>query len=389
MKTKALMLGTVLALGALGTLVSAQAAETIKIGGAFNLTGELSSLDVPAANGAKLALKEINAAGGVNGQKVELIMRDGKTDPATVANITTQLIESDKVAAIIGFTDSDSALAAGPLAQRAGIPFITAGATSPKLPAQVGNMMFLAPFGDNVQAAVGAEFAVKKFGKSAYLLWDKGTEYTTLLADYFKTRFDELGGTLLLEDTYQFGDKDFSAQITKAKSLSKQPDFYYISAMPDDIGTTVKQFREAGISGPIVGGDGYDTPLLVQVAGAAADSTYFTTHALMDADNGSPAVKKFMAAYKAEFGHEVENAFAALGYDTMRLIVDAVGRSGGSNGKAIAKAIESTQSFPGVAGELNYSADAHVPRKGVTMIAVKGGKFTLGAEMVPEKVPAP
>ena len=251
MKTKALMLGTVLALGALGTFVSAQAAETIKIGGAFNLTGELSSLDVPAANGAKLALKEINAAGGVNGQKVELIMRDGKTDPATVANITTQLIESDKVAAIIGFTDSDSALAAGPLAQRAGIPFITAGATSPKLPAQVGNMMFLAPFGDNVQAAVGAEFAVKKFGKSAYLLWDKGTEYTTLLADYFKTRFAELGGTLLLEDTYQFGDKDFSAQITKAKSLSKQPDFYYISAMPDDIGTTVKQFREAGITGPI------------------------------------------------------------------------------------------------------------------------------------------
>ncbi len=389
MKTKALMLGTVLALGALGTLASAQAAETIKIGGAFNLTGELSSLDVPAANGAKLALKEINAAGGVNGKKVELIMRDGKTDPATVANITTQLIESDKVLAIIGFTDSDSALAAGPLAQRAGIPFITAGATSPKLPAQVGDMMFLAPFGDNVQAAVGAEFAVKKFGKSAYLLWDKGTEYTTLLADYFKKRFAELGGTLLLEDTYQFGDKDFSAQIAKVKSLPKQPDFYYISAMPDDIGTTVKQFREAGISGPIVGGDGYDTPLLVQVAGAAADNTYFTTHALMDADNGSPAVKKFMAAYKAEFGHEVENAFAALGYDTMRLIVDAVRRAGSNDGKAIAKAIEATQGFPGVAGELNYSASAHVPRKGVTMIAVKGGKFTLGAEMVPEKVPAP
>lgn len=389
MKTKALMLGTVLALGALGTLASAQAGETIKIGGAFNLTGELSSLDVPAANGAKLALKEINAAGGVNGEKVELIMRDGKTDPATVANITTQLIESDKVAAIIGFTDSDSALAAGPLAQRAGIPFITAGATSPKLPAQVGNMMFLAPFGDNVQAAVGAEFAVKKFGKSAYLLWDKGTEYTTLLADYFKTRFAQLGGKLLLEDTYQFGDKDFSAQIAKVKSLSKKPDFYYISAMPDDIGTTVKQFREAGITGPIVGGDGYDTPLLVQVAGAAADNVYFTTHALMDPDNGSPAVKKFMAAYKAQFGHPVENAFAALGYDTMRLIVDAIRRAGSTNGKAIVKAIEATRNFPGVAGELNYSASSHVPRKGVTMIEVKNGKFTLAAELVPEKVPAP
>jgi len=388
LKTKAFVLGAVLSLGALA-FGSGADAQTIKIGGAFNLTGGLSSLDVPAANGAKLALKEINAAGGINGQKVELILRDGKTDPATVANITTQLIESDKVVAIIGFTDSDSALAAGPIAQRAGIPFITAGATSPKLPAQVGSMMFLAPFGDNVQAAVGAEFAVKNFGKTAYLLWDKGTEYTTLLAGYFKKRFAELGGKIVLEDTYQFGDKDYSAQIAKAKALPQQPDFYYISAMPDDIGTTVKQFRDAGIMGPIVGGDGYDTPLLVEVAGKAADNVYFTTHALMDAELGSPAVKKFMAAYKAEFGHDVENAFAALGYDTMRLIADAVGRAGSMNGKAIAKAIESTKGFPGVAGELNYSATAHVPRKGVTMIAVKGGKFTLAAEMVPEKVPAP
>lgn len=392
MRSKAFTLASVLALGSLlmtGTLSPAWADDPVKIGGAFNLTGELSSLDVPAANGAKLALKQINDAGGLNGQPVELIIRDGKTDPATVANITTQLIDSDKVVAIIGFTDSDSALAAGPLCEKAGIPFITAGATSPKLPAQVGSMMFLAPFGDNVQAAVGAEYADKNFGKTAYLLWDKGTEYTTLLADYFKTRFTELGGTIVLEDTYQFGDKDYSAQITKAKALSEKPDFYYISAMPDDIGTTVKQFRESGIDGPIVGGDGYDTPLLLEVAGDAANDVYFTTHALMDADNGSPAVKEFMAAYKAEYGHDPENAFAALGYDTMELIVDAVKRAGSSDGHAIAKSIESTQNFPGVAGELNYSATEHVPRKGVTMIAVEGGKFTLGGELVPEKVPAP
>jgi len=392
MKSKAFTLASVLALGSLltmGAQGSAQADEPIKIGAGFNLTGELSSLDVPAANGVKLALKEINAAGGVNGQPVVLAMRDGKADPATVANITTQLIESDNVVAVIGFNDSDSALAAGPIAQRAGVPFITVGATSPKLPSQIGSMMFLAPFGDNVQAAVGAEYAEKKFGKTAYLLWDKGTEYTTLLADYFKKRFTELGGRILLEDTYQRGDKDYSAQITKAKALSEKPDFYYISALPDDIGTTVKQFRESGISGPIVGGDGYDTPLLIEVAGDAANNVYFTTHALMDADHGSPAVKKFMAAYKAEYGHEVENAFAALGYDTMRLIVDAVKRAGSTDGDAIAKAIESTQNFPGVAGELNYSATEHVPRKGVTMIAIDGGKFTLGAELVPEKVPAP
>jgi branched-chain amino acid transport system substrate-binding protein len=290
---------------------------------------------------------------------------------------------------LIGFTDSDSALAAGPIAQKAGIPFVTAGATSPKLPDQIGDMMFLAPFGDNVQAAAGAEFAVQKFGKTAYLLWDKGTEYTTLLAKYFKERFAELGGQIVLEDTYQFGDKDYSAQITKVKALAQQPDFYYISAMPDDIGTTVKQFRDAGITGPIVGGDGYDTPLLVEVAGKASDNVYFSTHSLVDPSTTNEAVKKFIASYQQEYGTPPENAFAALGYDTMKLVVDAIKRAGGTDGQAIKKALEETKGFPAITGQINFAPGVHVPQKGVTMIAVKDGKFTLGAEVVPQKVPAP
>ena len=132
-------------------------------------------------------------------------------------------------------------------------------------------MMFLACFGDNVQAAVGAEYAFKKFGKNAYFLWDKGVEYTTLLGQYFKARFTELGGTIALEDSYDDKATDFSAQITKIKALSPQPDFYYVAAMPYNIGPLVKQFRDAGITGPIVGGDGYDTPDLVKVAGPATE----------------------------------------------------------------------------------------------------------------------
>jgi branched-chain amino acid transport system substrate-binding protein len=222
----------------------------IRIGAPFNLTGGMASIDVPAANGARLAAEEINAAGGVLGRPIELLIRDTKTDPATAATVVTQLIEQDKVVAVIGFNDSDYVLAAGPICQRAGVPFITVGATSPRLPGQVGDMLFLAPFGDNVQAAVGAEFAFEKFGKTAYLLWDKGAEYTTVLAKYFKERFTELGGTIVLEDTYQSGDKDFSAQIAKVKALPQQPAFYYISALPDDVGTIVKQFPQRGDQWP-------------------------------------------------------------------------------------------------------------------------------------------
>ena len=362
---------------------------TIKIGGGFALTGAESALDLPAANGAKLAVKQINAAGGVNGSQIDFIVHDSQYKMDVTAQTAKQFVEQDKVPLFIGYTDTDSVLAAGPTFQAAKIPFITVGATSPKIPTQIGDMMFLACFGDNVQAAVGAEYSYNTFGHNAYFLWDKGIEYTTLLGGYFKSRFTELGGTIALEDSYDDNATDFSSQITKIKALSPAPDFYYVAAMPYNIGPLVKQFRDAGITGPIVGGDGYDTPDLVKVAGAAADNVFFTTHALMDATGGTDGIKKFMTDYKAEYGNDPENAFAALGYDTVNLLVDAIKRAGSTDSTAVKSAIEATKDFPGITGAITFSADSHVPQKGVTVIAVKGGKFTLGAEVVPEKVPAP
>jgi branched-chain amino acid transport system substrate-binding protein len=368
---------------------SPAAGGTIKIGGGFALTGDEASLDLPAANGAKLAAKQLNAAGGINGSQIDFIVHDSQYKMDVTAQTAKQFVEQDKVPVAIGYTDTDSVLAAGKIFQNAKVPFITAGATSPKIPSQVGDMMFLACFGDNVQAAVGAEYSYKTFGHTAYFLWDKGVEYTTLLGAYFKSRFTELGGTIALEDSYDDKATDFSAQITKIKALNPQPDFYYVAAMPYNIGPLVKQFRDAGITGPIVGGDGYDTPDLVSVAGAAADNVYFTTHALMDATGGTDGIKKFIADYTTEYGHAPENAFAALGYDTLMLMADAIKRAGGTDSAAVKAALEGTSNFPGITGAITFSAGSHVPQKGVTVIAVKGGKFTLGAEVVPEKVPAP
>ena len=375
--------------GSPGAAGSPAAGGTIKIGGGFALTGDESALDLPAANGAKLAVKQLNAAGGVLGSQIEFIVHDSQYKMDVTAQTAKQFVEQDKVPVFIGYTDTDSVLASGPTFQAAKIPFITVGATSPKIPSQVGDMMFLACFGDNVQAAVGAEYSYKTFGHNAYFLWDKGVEYTTLLGQYFKTRFTELGGTIALEDSYDDKATDFSAQITKIKALSPAPDFYYVAAMPYNIGPLVKQFRDAGITGPIVGGDGYDTPDLVSVAGAAADNVFFTTHALMDATAGTDGIKKFIADYNAEYGHDPENAFAALGYDTLMLMADAIKRAGSTDSAAVKAAIESTSNYPGITGSITFSAGSHVPQKGVTVIAVKGSKFTLGAEVVPEKVPAP
>ena len=362
----------------------------IKIGMLYNMTGAQASLDSPSANGAKLAAKEINAAGGVLGKKIQLVAYDGKSDAATIGNAASQLTNSDKVVAMFGFSDSDMTMAAAPTAAKAEIVFVTSGATSPKLPDQVPDYLYLACFGDNVQAAAGAEYAVSSLkAKNVYLLIDKGMEYTLLLGKYFKERFLELGGTMILEDNYQTGDKDFSAQITKLKGQKARADLLYIAAGPDDIGTIVKQVRDAGIKTAIMGGDGYDTPLLVQVAGAGAENVYFTTHSLMDAGLGTDAVKKFIAAYQAEYKTPPENAFAGLGYDTVKLLADSIKRAGSADPKAIRTALQATSSLAGVTGSISFPKGSRIPQKGVTVILVKDGKFTLAQEVVPAKIPAP
>jgi branched-chain amino acid transport system substrate-binding protein len=364
--------------------------NTIKIGMLYNMTGAQASLDTPSANGAKLAVKELNAAGGVLGKKIELVAFDGKTDAATIGNSATQLTQTSKVVAMFGFSDSDMVMAAAPTAAKAGVVFVTSGATSPKLPDQVPDYLYLACFGDNVQAAAGAEYAVDVLkAKSVYMLVDKGMEYTLLLGKYFKERFVEMGGKVVLEDNYQTGDKDFSAQITKLKGQKKAPDILYIASGPDDVGTIVKQFRDAGIKMPIMGGDGYDTPLLVQIAGAGAEGVYFTTHSLMDASLGTDAVKKFMADYQTEFKAPPENAFAGLGYDTVKLLADAIKRAGSADPKAIREALQATKDLAGVTGAITFQPGSRIPQKGVTVILVKDGKFTLAQEVVPQKVPTP
>lgn len=185
------------------------AAEAIRIGGMYNVTGAMSSIDAPGLNGMKLAAQEINAAGGVRGRRIEIVAIDGKTDQTAGINAVSELITVHKVVAIGGLNDSTFALAAGPIAQRAGIPFVTAGATLPTLPEQIGDYFFMVPFGDDTQASAIADFAVHDLqARSAWLLVDRAYDFTTALARIFKERFTQRGGQCMLEDTYQAGDTE-------------------------------------------------------------------------------------------------------------------------------------------------------------------------------------
>jgi branched-chain amino acid transport system substrate-binding protein len=363
--------------------------EPIKVGGIFNLTGAQASNDVPAMEGVKLAVKEINAKGGVLGRQLDLRASDSKTDVTTATNIATQLVQVDKVSTIIGFCDTTYVLAAGPVAQRAGVPLITVWASGPIIPKVVGNDMFLVSYGDNVQAAAGAEYAYNTLGyRNAYLLINKGMDYTKLLGGYFKSRFEELGGKIVAEDSYDLGDTDFTGQITRLKTLNPQPDMLYIAAGPDEVGTVVKQVREAGVMQPIMGGDGYDTPSLVELAGPKnANDVYYVTSVGLFAK--SPLTEAFVKAFKDEYGKEPEVASAALGYDAVYLLADAIKRAGSDDPKAIREALATTKDLEGVTGKITYPPGDGVPQKTVAIIKVTDGKLEAVAQVVPEKVPAP
>jgi branched-chain amino acid transport system substrate-binding protein len=364
--------------------------STIKIGAIYNLEGSQSPLDIPSAKGAKLAVKEINDNGGINGREIELILCDGKTDPIAIEECARQLIYSDNVSAIIGFSDTDMVLAAAPIAAEAKTVFITSGATSPKLPEQIEDYLFLACFGDNVQAAAGAEYAHNSMDlKTCYLLIDEDMEFTRLLGRYFKEKYTQLGGEILLEDTYQGGTKDFSAQIDALKDLDLAPDMLYISSGPDDAGVIIKKLRDEGYNQPIFGGDSFDTPKLVNIAGKNTSNVFFATHALMDEENSTEVVKEFISAYKSEYGAAPESAFAALGFDAVMLLADAIRRAGLDDREAILAALPNSEDVEGVTGTISYENDSRIPKKGVTIVSIVNGTFTYLETIVPEKVPTP
>ncbi len=355
--------------------VMAKDPDTIKIAGLYNLTGGMASIDGPALNGAKLKAKLINEAGGVlGGQKLEVIGIDTKTDQKAAATGAKRAL-SKKVVAGIGYGDTTFVMAAAPLFQSKGIPFVTSGATHPMLPQWVGDRMFMVPFGDDDQSFAIADFSFNRLNVRNVAIWtDNSMDFTKALSKFYKQRMLDLGANVVLEDFFMMGDKDFSAQIARLKAQKPAPDAVFISAIPNEAGLTVKQIRENGLNLPIVSGDGFDTELVSTVPGPKmANDVYFSTHTYRE-DN-RPEVLEFVSAYEKEYGRPPENAFAALGFDAIGLIADAMERAGSTEKNALTKALSETMGYKAVTGAISYTRPSGVPKKAVSIISVKGGNY--------------
>ncbi|MES9994593.1 ABC transporter substrate-binding protein [Desulfovibrio aminophilus] len=370
---KRLLVLLTLAAMVLGTAAAASAAEPIKIGALYGLTGGMSSIDAPSLNGAKLKAKLINQAGGLlGGRQLEILGVDTKSDQKASA-MGAKKVLSDGIVAGIGYSDPAFVLPAAPLFQKKGIPFVTSGATLPTLPKMIGDCMFLAPYGDDAQAYAVADFTIKKLGAKKVAVWtDNSMDFTKTLSRFYKERVKKLGGAIVLEDFFMSGDKDYSAQIARLKKSGAEAVF--ISATPNEAGLTVKQIRETGLKLPILSGDGFDTELITTVPGPAlANQIYFATHTYRE-DN-RPEVLDFIKAYKAEYGVEPENAFAALGFDAVGLIAEAITRAGSAEPAAIKKALHATKDYKAVTGTISYAGTNGVPAKSVSVISVNGGNY--------------
>lgn len=362
---------------------SASAApDPIRIGAVFSETGGLASIGSPGLAGMRLAAAEINAGGGVLRRPVKIVAADSRSKPQAVAHAVKRLIENEHVVALGGLNDSTLALAAGPLAQRAGIPFVTSGATLPTLPSRVGSVFFMAAFGDDAQAHAVADVARRDLrARSACLLVDQGSDFTRALARFFRQRFVARGGTVVADLSYAPGERNFAAAIARIRALRAPPDVLFFSALPSEAGRLTRQARAAGLTQPILSGDGFDTPLVSRVAGALADDVYFSTHVALD--SAAPRIRRFVASYRKRYRRKPENAFAALGYDTMRLLADAIRRADSSKPVAIRNALATTRGFEMVTGTISYPPGRRIPKKPVTIIRIQDGRSAFYRSVVP------
>jgi branched-chain amino acid transport system substrate-binding protein len=363
--------------------VSSDVPETIKVGLNYELSGGVATYGQGLTSGVELAVEEINKNGGVLGKQLELVKVDNKSDNAEAANVSSRLATRDKVVAILGAATSGNTKAASPAANENKVPLISASATADDVTVdsngKVREYIFKTCFSDSFQGVTMANFAFNDLSlKNAAVLVDNTSDYSKGLAKNFKETFTKLGGNVVSEEAYQAKDTDYKAVLTNMKAKSQ--DVLYVPGYYEEVGLIVKQARELGLDVTVLGGDGFDSPKLLEIAGAAAlNKVYYTNH-YSSMDN-APDVVKFKEAFNAKYSKDAD-AFNALGYDLAYFLADALERAGVADSVKLKDALASTNGFKGITGTLSID-EFHNPVKAVTILQVVDGKPTFLKKLEP------
>ncbi len=341
----------------------------IKVGHFCSLTGDTATFGQSTDRGMRMAIDEINAAGGVLGRALELITEDDRSVTEEARSAAQKLLQRDGVVALLGEVASSRSLAAAPEAQRAQVPMISPASTNPKV-TEVGDYVFRTCFIDPFQGAVMARFAHGDLGaRRVAILFDFKQDYSVGLADFFRQTFQRMGGEIVADERYTSGDIEFRAQLTTIRAA--RPDAVFVPGYYTEVGLIAKQARELGIEAPLLGGDGWDSEKTLEIGGAAVEGYYFSTH--YSAESDDPRVRAFVASFQQKHGG-VPDAMAALGYDAARLLADAMARAGATDGPKLRDAIAATRDFAGITGKISIDPERNA-RKDAVVIKIEQGAF--------------
>ncbi len=385
----------VLALGLIATFLFSFACERrggpgaggdtgeIVVGYYGDLSGRTSNFGQSTKNGVEMAADEINKAGGINGRMIKILSEDDEGRPEKAATVVTKLVDQDRVIALLGEVASGNSLAAAPKAQSSKVPMISPSSTNPAVTA-VGDYIFRVCFIDPFQGDVMAKFAANTLkAKTAAIMLDFNSPYSRGLTEFFEASFTKLGGRIVNKQAYTQGDRDYKGQLTAIRSAN--PDVIYVPGYYGEVGVISKQAKQLDIKAPMLGGDGWDSTQLWDLGGDSLNGSFISNH--YSVDDPSPAIQKFVSDYRARYGN-VPDALAALGYDAMQVLADAIRRAGTTQEPQLRDAIAATKGFTGVTGNITIDAQRNAVKPAV-VLKLENKKYVYQETIYPEGMTAP
>jgi branched-chain amino acid transport system substrate-binding protein len=363
---------------------AADATGPIKLGWVGALSGDQSVWGTAEYNGVKLTVEQINAAGGIMGRPIEMIYYDGKGDQLEYINVLKRLIYEDKVVGVIGQNSSGSQIAMAPIAEEGKVPIISSFATNPRVTIpEEGVLMkytFRVCFIDPYSGEVTANFAYQDLeARTAAILYDISSDYSTGVREYFTATWEALGGTIVADEALKAGDVDFRPQLTSIKEAN--PDVIIMPLMFKEVALSANQARELGITATLLGGDGWPSLQLLEIAGPAVEGSYYIDHA----DVKAAAITEFREQYKTTYDKDIEIT-AVMGHDALMLMKAAIEKAGVAEPEAIRDALETISGVQVLTGTINMDPATHNPiGKAAVIIKIENGEFVYFKTFEPMK----
>jgi branched-chain amino acid transport system substrate-binding protein len=351
--------------------------DDIPVGAYLSLSGSESTFGIDTKDGVELAVNEVNAAGGIKGKKVRVIYEDDKSTPQEASNKVRQLIDRDGVVALLGEVASSRSMAGGLIANTKKIPMVTPSSTAVEV-TKDREYVFRVCFTDAQQGEVAARFVKETLKKNNVgLFYVAQDNYSSGLAQSFKDAFGKLGGKIVVEKGYQKGETNYTTYLQELKAAS--PEIIFVPVYYPDMVQIARQAKQVGIPGPtFVGGDGWDSADLIEGAGTELEGAYFTNHYAPDVP--WPKSQAFVKTFKEKYNH-APGSLSAQGYDSAKLLFDAMGRATDLTSESIKTALAATKDFQGATGTLTIDAQ-HNANKPIVVVQIKEKNFTYYAQLL-------